>query len=123
MAGISRVPFTVDGTLWDGEILNVCGLSVRAISTPGHTAGGMCYLIRDEGMARETKEKAALFTGDTLFAGSVGRTDFPTGNVGELRESLKKLSALGGDYPVFPGHEEDTTLDEERRKNPFLKDA
>lgn len=122
-AGIPRVPFTVDGTLRDGEILNVCGLSVRAVSTPGHTAGGMCYLIRDEGTAQETKEKAALFTGDTLFAGSVGRTDFPTGNVGALRESLKKLAALDGDYPVFPGHEEDTTLNEERQKNPFLRDA
>lgn len=122
-AGIPRVPFTVDGTLRDGEILNVCGLSVRAVSTPGHTAGEMCYLIRDEGKAQETKEKAALFTGDTLFAGSVGRTDFPTGNVGALRESLKKLAALDGDYPVFPGHEEDTTLNEERQKNPFLRDA
>ena len=48
---------------------------------------------------------------------------FLTGNVGELRESLKKLAALDGDYPVFPGHEEDTTLNEERQKNPFLRDA
>ena len=117
MAGISRVPFTVDGTLRDGEILNVCGLSVRAISTPGHTAGGMCYLVRG------ADGTGALFTGDTLFAGSIGRTDFPTGDMAALRKSLKRLAALEGDFPVYAGHEEDTTLEEERRTNPFMRDA
>ena len=61
-----------------------------------------------------------MFTGDTLFAGSVGRTDFPTGDGAALRESLRKLSALPGDMRVLPGHEDETTLETERRENPWM---
>ena len=63
-----------------------------------------------------------LFTGDTLFAGSIGRTDFPTGSLAQLRESLKRLSKLDGDIVVYPGHEEETTIARERQTNPFLAD-
>lgn len=101
----------------DGETRELCALSVTAIATPGHTAGGMCYLVRG------ADGTGALFTGDTLFAGSIGRTDFPTGDMAALRKSLKRLAALEGDFPVYAGHEEDTTLEEERRTNPFMRDA
>jgi glyoxylase-like metal-dependent hydrolase (beta-lactamase superfamily II) len=58
-----------------------------------------------------------------LFAGSIGRTDLPTGNIKALRQSLRKLAALEVDYPIYPGHEESTTLFTEKRRNPFLRDA
>ena len=115
--GAPRSEFTVDGVLKDGETRELCALSVTAIATPGHTAGGMCYLVRG------ADGTGALFTGDTLFAGSIGRTDFPTGDMAALRKSLKRLAALEGDFPVYAGHEEDTTLEEERRTNPFMRDA
>ena len=82
---------------------------IKVISTPGHTKGGVCYLCDDK-----------LFTGDTLFFCSCGRTDFPGGSVAEMLESLKKLSALEGDYNVYPGHDRQTTLDFERKNNPYL---
>ena len=114
--GAPRDAFRVDGTFLDGEIKELCGLKVQAIFTPGHTAGGACYQITD------TDGKKYLFTGDTLFAGSIGRTDFPTGNIGELRNSLKKLALLDGDTPVYPGHEEETTIEREKTTNPFMLD-
>ncbi len=113
--GAPPARFFVDETLRDGETRELCGMTVQAVFTPGHTAGGMCYLIEAGG-------ERALFTGDTLFAGSVGRTDFPTGDAAALRESLKKLAALEGNLPVYAGHDEDTSLDEERKNNIFLRD-
>ena len=70
----------------------------------------MCYLIG-----------GCLFTGDTLFRGSIGRTDLPSGNTAEIMKSLKKLASLKGDYKVYCGHGEDTTLDFERFHNPYLR--
>ena len=109
--GAPRVPFTVDETMTDGEEREFAGIAVRALSTPGHTAGSACYLLE--------KEKI-LFTGDTLFEGSVGRTDFPTGSVSELRASLQRLRDLEGDYAVYAGHNDDTTIEAERKNNPFM---
>ncbi|MBE5745233.1 MAG: MBL fold metallo-hydrolase [Clostridiales bacterium] len=114
--GAPREPFYVDETLKDGETRILCGVSVQTLFTPGHTAGGACYLIADD------KGDRHLFTGDTLFAGSIGRTDFPTGSIGALRDSLKKLASLDGDMAVYPGHQEETTLEEERKTNPFMVD-
>ena len=94
---------------------NLCGLNVTAIFTPGHTSGSVCYLVSGENAGDRV-----LFTGDTLFAGSVGRTDFPTGDGAALRESLRKLSALPGDMRVLPGHEDETTLETELRENPWM---
>lgn len=108
--------YTVDETLSDGEERSLCGISVKTLYTPGHTAGGACYLIVDE------TKKRHLFTGDTLFAGSIGRTDFPTGDMATLRASLRKLASLE-DAIVYPGHEETTTLFMEKKTNPFIKDA
>lgn len=115
--GAPRTPFVVDETMSDGEQRTLCGLRVELILTPGHTQGSACYRIWDE------EGKAYLFSGDTLFAGSIGRTDFPTGNVAQMRASLKKLSALNGDMPMFAGHNEETTLEHERKTNPFMADA
>ncbi len=114
--GAPREPFRIDETLCDNETRTLCGVMVQTIVTPGHTAGGACYLITD------TDGERYLFTGDTLFAGSIGRTDFPTGSIGQLRESLRKLALLDGDMTVYPGHEEETTLEKERKTNPFMID-
>lgn len=108
--GVPMSAFTVDFTFHDGELLELCGLHVRVIATPGHTAGGACYLIGDR-----------LFTGDTLFAGDVGRTDLPTGSGVALTASLKKLYALEGDHIVCPGHGEDSTLSYERKFNGYIR--
>lgn len=104
--------FVPDVTVSGGETLDVAGVAVRVIHTPGHTAGGVCYMAED-----------CLFTGDTLFELSYGRTDFPTGSFKELKNSLvNKLFTLKGDYKVFPGHGNPTTLQFEREHNPILTD-
>lgn len=108
-AGIPVPPFRVDFTVTDGQKFALCGLEIEVIATPGHTAGGATYLIDGE-----------LFTGDTLFYHGVGRTDFPTGSTKELYESVKKLFSLGN-FPVHPGHGDDTSLEEERNFNGWGK--
>ena len=101
----TRVPcFEVDFTFADEDTLEFCGMSVKIIATPGHTAGSCCYLIG-----------GALFTGDTLFLNDHGRTDLPTGSEAQMKDSLKRLAALAGDYPVYSGHGQNTTLEEERK--------
>ena len=114
--GAPRVFYRVDETFFDGEEKILNGISVTALITPGHTAGSVCYLITAKDGGRY------LFTGDTLFAGSMGRTDFPTGDIMQIRTSLKRLSTLDGDIPVYPGHNEETTLDFEKKTNPFMCD-
>ena len=94
----------------DSGVLNLAGLDIKIIKTPGHTPGSVCLLIGD-----------AIFSGDTLFAGSMGRCDFPGSNIFDMRKSLKKLCNLAGDYRVFPGHAEATTLEHERKTNPYLR--
>ncbi len=103
-------PFKIDFTVKDGEELELAGIKIKVISTAGHTAGGACYLIENN-----------LFTGDTLFEGSVGRSDLPTGNGAELLKSVKRLYALAGDYKVYAGHGEDTTLENERKYNGVIR--
>ena len=87
---------------------------VEVIDTPGHTPGGVCYLFRDGGAS-------TLFSGDTLFCCSVGRTDFPGGSMATLRESLGKLKALDPETVVVPGHGSETTIGRELKSNPFLQ--
>ena len=111
-AGVKVEKFLPDVTVSGGETLDVAGVKVRVIHTPGHTAGGVCYVADD-----------IIFTGDTLFELSYGRTDFPTGSFAQLKNSVvNKLFALEGDYKVLPGHEGPTTLDYERAHNPILTD-
>lgn len=112
LAGVKVEHFTPDVTVAGGETLDVAGVSVKVIHTPGHTAGSVCYVAGD-----------VIFSGDTLFALSYGRTDFPTGSFAQLKNSVvNKLFALEGDYKVLPGHEGPTTLDYERAHNPILTD-
>ena len=113
--GAPRVVYRVDETFVDGEEKSLNGISVKAILTPGHTSGSCCYLFTDKDGGRY------LFTGDTLFAGSIGRTDFPTGSIAQIRASLKKISMLD-DMPIYAGHNEPTTLYNERKTNPFMQD-
>ena len=111
-ASISPRPiqsFSVN-TVRGGQTLTYAGIDFRVISTPGHTSGGVCYLAED-----------CLFTGDTLFCESVGRTDLPTGSYSQIVTSVKKLYALPGDYKIYCGHEEDSTLSHERANNPFVR--
>ena len=115
-AGTPRIPYRIDETFADGEEKILGGIRVKMLLTAGHTSGSACYLITAKDGGRY------LFTGDTLFEDSIGRTDFPTGNIGQMRASLRKLSALEGDYPLYAGHNDSTTLDKERKYNPFMKD-
>lgn len=103
-------PFSVDFTFGDGDILSLNGMQFLVIATPGHTAGGACFCVGDH-----------LFTGDTLFAGDIGRSDLPTGSGAQLMQSVKKLYALQGDFTVCPGHGEDTTLEYERHNNGWVR--
>ena len=96
----------------DGDTLTLGSLTIHVIHTPGHTPGGVTLRVED-----------VLFTGDTLFAGSMGRSDFPGGNTQQLFASLKKLAQLEGDFQVLPGHDRATTLDRERRSNVFMLEA
>ena len=102
-------PFSADILLKDGEEFSVGDISVKIIFTPGHTVGGVSYLIDD-----------VLFSGDTLFNLSIGRTDFPGGDLKVLKESLNKLFLLDGDTTVLSGHGEPTTIGFEKENNPFL---
>ena len=99
-----------DILLHDGDTLPFGDGDIQVIHTPGHTKGGVTYRIGD-----------ALFTGDTLFHLSVGRTDFPGGSFEELNDSVLRLFALNGDYAVYPGHDRETTLSLERNQNPYIK--
>ena len=96
----------------DGQILEIAGMQFKVIHTPGHTPGGCCYYMEKEGV---------LFSGDTLFQASVGRSDFPGGSASELVRSVKeKLLALPDETHVYPGHMDETTIGYERRHNPFV---
>ena len=98
--------------LKDGEVLNIAGMEFKVIHTPGHTKGGCCYYI--------DREKV-LFSGDTLFSRSVGRSDLPTGSGGDLIRSLKdKLLVLPEETKVYPGHMDTTTIGYEKKYNPFV---
>ena len=97
----------------DGEELTLLpGLRLQVIATPGHTPGGVCYYCADLGFA---------LTGDTLFAGSVGRTDFPGGSYADLLASLDRLMALPDETAVLSGHGPDSTIGAERAGNPFCR--
>ena len=96
----------------EGDTIQVGGLTVDVMATPGHSEGGVTLRCGD-----------VLLCGDTLFAGSCGRTDFPGGSVKKIMASLKRLGSLEGDLQVYPGHMETSTLDQERSWNPYLRQA
>lgn len=95
----------------EGDELDICGFSITVIETPGHTIGGVCFYILEE---------EVLLSGDTLFCGSFGRTDFPTGSMSVLARSIReKLFQLPDVTQVYPGHESSTTIGYEKRYNPL----
>ncbi len=96
----------------EGDHIRVGGLDVVVLHTPGHTPGSVCLQCGN-----------VIFTGDTLFAGSMGRTDFSGGKGEDMAASLKRLGELEGDFTLYPGHGESTTLERERQTNPYLRMA
>lgn len=96
----------------DGDDLKLAGFTFRVIATPGHTPGGVCYYVEKEHI---------LITGDTLFQGTVGRTDLPGGDSRVLMRSLKKLAALPPATRVYPGHGPSSTIAAEHRTNIYLR--
>ena len=103
---------TPDRFLDDLDVFEVAGFSIQMIHTPGHTKGSCCYYLKDEDV---------LFSGDTVFCGSVGRTDFPGGSTAQIVRSLHKLvDSLPEETEVFPGHDASTTIGYEKRYNPFV---
>lgn len=107
------VSVKADKTVNDGEVINLIGIRIECIEVPGHTKGGMCYYM---------PELSALFDGDTLFHGSVGRSDFPTGDSQLLLDSIRgKLFTLPDETKVFPGHDSETTIGWEKKNNMFLQ--
>ena len=97
-------------TYAEGSQLNLAGLDISVLQTPGHTPGSVCLLVED-----------TLFSGDTLFAGSCGRTDLPGGSCADMQASLKRLSQIEANLWVLPGHGESTMLASEKKYNPYLR--
>jgi len=117
MMGVSEI-YHADVFLKDDEIINLAGFEIKVLYTPGHTEGGCCYYIAAEDV---------VFTGDTLFAQSVGRTDFPGGSMSQIVRSiqdklltLNEAGNLETDIMVYPGHNDPTTIETERMNNPYL---
>lgn len=100
-----------DQLLADGDVITMGEISIRVIHTPGHSMGGVCFQIGD-----------VVFTGDTIFAGSIGRSDFPGGSMDELTASIQnKLYVLNDNVVLYPGHGDETTVGEEKRTNPYVQ--
>ncbi|MBR1423074.1 MAG: MBL fold metallo-hydrolase [Ruminococcus sp.] len=96
----------------ENDILRLDELEFDVLDTPGHTSGSVCFICGD-----------SMFTGDTLFARSIGRTDMPDGNMVAMKKSLMKIADLDGNLKIYPGHMSQTTLDEEKKYNYYLADA
>jgi glyoxylase-like metal-dependent hydrolase (beta-lactamase superfamily II) len=106
------VNYHADVYLKDEQELDLAGFHIRVLHTPGHTEGGCCYYLPYEDV---------LFSGDTLFAQSVGRTDFPGGSMSQIVRSIKdKLLVLPEHTTVYPGHNDVTSIETERMYNPYL---
>ena len=107
-----RLSMQADILFNDNDVLELAGIKLKVIATPGHTIGSVCFYIEEEKM---------LLSGDTLFCASVGRTDFPTGSSRQLVESIKtRLFVLPDDTAVFPGHNDMTSIGYEKIHNPFI---
>lgn len=95
----------------ENDILRLDELEFDILETPGHTPGSVCYICGE-----------AMFSGDTLFSRSIGRTDLEGGNFQQMKKSLHRIAELGGDLTIYPGHMGTTTLDTERKYNPYLRE-
>lgn len=111
--GVRNFPVVAaDKALSEGDTIMLGETELSFVNTPGHTLGSGCFISH--------KDKL-IFSGDTLFKLSMGRTDFPTGDDAAMLSSLRKLASLDGDYVVYPGHGESTTLEFERNNNPYVR--
>lgn len=113
LSSMQAAPFQIEDavdTLQDGQHLAIGDFVVETLATPGHTPGSVTFKVGE-----------ALFVGDLLFQGSVGRTDFPGGSADELNDSLRKILTFPDFTQVYPGHGPETSVGIERRTNPFLK--
>lgn len=99
-------------TYANGDVVKVGGLEFAVMETPGHSPGSVCLICGD-----------ALFTGDTIFRGSCGRTDLPGGDMDAEMRSIKRICSLPGDYELYPGHMDSSTLERERRFNHYCREA
>ena len=108
--GFEQDKVSADILCEDNDILKLGATEIKIIHTPGHTQGGVCYMVNK-----------VIFCGDTIFEGSIGRTDFPGGSWGELSASLKRLKDLDDDYILYPGHGNITTLNNQRLYNPYMR--
>ncbi|MHC1693955.1 MAG: MBL fold metallo-hydrolase [Eubacteriales bacterium] len=112
MFGTRQTPYTGHiHELRDGDSIDCGELEFKVLHTPGHTRGSSCYICG-----------GSIFSGDTLFDGDIGRTDLKGGSDTDMTQSLKKLKSLEGDYKVYPGHGNSTTLQRERAGNEYLRD-
>jgi len=109
--GYNKIEIEADRKLTDGDVINIGQLSLEVIHTPGHTKGSICIKCKDK-----------LFTGDTLFAGSIGRTDLDGGSFEEIMASINnKILQFPDNTEIYPGHGPSTTIKAEKRYNPFLR--
>lgn len=104
--------FEPDHLYTDGDKIAVGNLTFRVLHTPGHTVGSSCFMVQD-----------VIFSGDTIFKGSVGRTDFPTSDPKKMVQSVQRIAEIDENYAIFPAHGDSTTLDYEKKTNPFMKDC
>ena len=110
-----------DRTVSDGDTIQLIGLDIKCIEVPGHTVGGMCYYIEMPSSTDSEKVTRLLFDGDTLFHGSIGRSDFPTGDGEALVENIRtKLLCLPADTQVYPGHDSPSTIGWEAANNVYF---
>jgi len=110
--GMCQTPLQADIKANDGDVLTFGNISLKVLHTPGHTEGSACYLH---------EPTRSLFTGDTLFHGTCGRTDLPGGDWSTMQRSLYRLRDLPGNYDVYPGHEGASTMENERSHNKYLQ--
>jgi len=110
VAGRVQTPIRADVILNDNDEFYLGQLKLKVLHTPGHTPGSICFVCDD-----------VIFSGDTLFCKTVGRTDFKGGSMEDMQKSINRLGNLQGNYTVFPGHNRETTLDEERKHNRYMR--
>lgn len=108
---IKYEPFNADVFIKDGDVINLDEITLKVMETAGHTAGSVIFIDENE---------RVIFTGDTVFEGTIGRTDLYSGDYSKIMQSVRKIAEFRGDYRILAGHGRETTLDVERRKNPYF---
>ena len=110
LAGVPENQRSADITVKEGDLIKLGETELKFIHTPGHTPGCMCIFVGDND----------LITGDTLFYGSIGRTDFEGGSFAQMQKSLERLASLDDKITIYPGHGEESTIGFEKRSNPYM---